>query len=338
MISLRKLATLCNVSATTVSKALRDDPSISEATRSRIKTMAESLNYRPNRLANVIFSGRTQLFALLVGRSMQSPLNRLVMAAQDHAFDHGYGLLLYNTNYDINREVACLHHALENRVAGVIVSTVNYHANERHFSEAIEARVPVVVTNAVIRTPNLAMVHGDDPLAARLLVEHLLSLGHRRIGHLAEPRLATEPTGRFEGYRETLISANIAPPRAWTRICQWSLDSGRAEADTLLRDQPDLTALFCANDLLALGALQAAQALGRRVPEDLSLVGMGNSVEGAQSGLTTIESHHDAIGRAAIDALLELQDWAPTSELPKHWQDCKLPGELIIRTSTAPAP
>jgi len=340
VISLRQLAKLCNVSATTASKALKDDPAISQETRQRIRTMAESLNFRPNRLANVIFSGRSQLFAAVVSRSSWEPFNALIEAAEDHAFDRGYGLLVYNTHDNVDREIQCLHHALENRVAGLIVGTANYQANKRHFWEVLEHKVPMVVFNVSLHDEGIVVVQGDNYDAATQSVRHLMDFGHQNIGHLAEPRQAIENTARYEGYRDAMIYGGLVPRGDWMRVCQWSHESGHREALNLLKSHPELTAIYCANDILALGAMEAAREVGRKVPDDLSLAGMGDLLAGrlVEPKLTTVHMNNKEIGRTAVDALLDLQGWDNSKPMPERWQNQLIAGRLVVRDSTGPAP
>lgn len=338
MISLRELARICGVSATTVSRGLRDDPRISQATRKRIREIAERLNYRPNRLAEVIFSGRVRTFAFIAPDLSKTYAAQILAAAQAHAFANHYAMMAYGSGSDPEKEIECIHHALENRTSGLLVSTTNYAANQRHFKEAQENKVPLVLVNTRILNANIALVHGDDLSAARQSVKHLIQLGHKKIGHLAEPRQEFETTERFQGYSEALIDAGIVPSKKLVRICQWSQDSGREQALDLLSKQSSITALFCANDNIAFGALQAAAQLGLRVPDDLSVCGVGNLPLSQHSHppLTTYETHHDQVGRSALEALIDLQSWDPDTPLPKKWEDYRIAGELIPRSSSGP--
>lgn len=323
------VAQLAGVSTATVSRALNDTGQIAPQTRIAIEAAVEQLGYRPNTIARSLVTKSTQTIALLLPDITNPFYAALVSGIQEHALDRGYTMLLCTTEGDAEREEQYLSLLRSKQVDGALVDGLRLPPER--MAGFVEDGFPIVCLDRDIDSSSIPLVQVDNRLGGRLATEHLLALGHTRIGHVtgaSELRISAE---RLAGFREALASAGIAVDAQLVAEGRFTEETGHDGALALLERRPDLTAVFAANDLSALGVLSALATRGRRVPEDVSVVGFDDLPLAAFTTppLTTVHQPATEIGRRATEILLELTR-GKRARTTRHL----LEPRLVVRDST----
>jgi len=319
------VAAAAGVSKSLVSLVLQGSPRVSPARRAAVQQAIAELRYRPSRAAATLAGSRTRTIGVLIEDYRNPWFVELLTGLQLELAPLGYRVAVEELRLNASVDASPVDGLLALRVEGIVIAT------EPTEEMASVANIPVVIAGSrELVLPGADVVANDDHLGGRLATEHLLGLGHRRIGHVTGVGRAARL--RTEAYTETLRAADLpimifgGDRHGTTEIDGYQL------ADRLLHDHPDTTAIFAANDVMALGAAAAAQERGRRVPQDLSLIGYDNSpVAHAQLlRLTTVDDRSREVGIAAARHLLSRLDEStaePTVTL--------IAPELVVRSSTA---
>jgi LacI family transcriptional regulator, repressor for deo operon, udp, cdd, tsx, nupC, and nupG len=335
MVRLKDIAEQAGVSVMTVSKALRDAPDVSEATKARLKELARQLGYVPDSSAQGLRNRTTKLFGLIIP-SMANPIfARLVLAIEERAFEAGYDLLLGYTLHNTEREEKCIRRFLSRRVDGLFISPVYRLEQEAPiYRELLARKSPVVLLghNAPF-CAQFVNVATDDVSAAHAMTQHLLQLGHRRIAFFAGPPATPWTRERFEGYRRALRQAGIEVDEKLIFQAGRTAEDGTKAAMQMINESSDATAVQAVNDLVAAGCAEVLLKQGIRIPQEVSVVGFGNSMlsEFFRVPLTTIDQPKHRLGSAAMDAMTNL--------LRGHRPESKrLPAQLVARDSSGTAP
>jgi LacI family transcriptional regulator len=329
--TIREVAREAGVSIATVSHALSGKRPVSGATRKRIRSAARKLGYRPNQLAASMITGRTQTLGVLVPDIANPFFSGLVHAAEAAAAARGYTVVF---------STAELEPALEARAVEVLhdkrVDALLYLGGTDRENKALRALAragtPVVALDEALPTiPRTAsLVTVDNEEGGRLAAHHLLELGHTELAAVTGPSGLPTSRARLKGLADG--AGERKPHRRRIRYAEaYTIEGGRAAAHDLLEREPEITALFCANDLMALGALEAARGLGRRVPEDLSILGFDDIFVSAlvSPPLTTIRQPLARLGKEAAELAIDLIDGNVTGPERRV-----LPIELVVREST----
>jgi DNA-binding LacI/PurR family transcriptional regulator len=301
------IADRANVSQTTVSRVLnrRDDGFISEATKQRVLVAAREMGYRPNRLAKALASGITHTIGMM---SPHSYFNfEIAHGAEIEAGSNGYRVIRGCANIDYQTETHQIELLLEHCIDGIILVGLGRPEHAGRYLDLIdEARIPCVTLDEETFADRVDTVVSDDVHGARTAVEHLLSLGHTRIAHLSakEQGLSTG-RNRHAGYELALLNAGIEIDESL--IACGHFDHTRAAEGMLkLLDLPNPpTAVFAASDYMASRAMLAARKRGVRMPEDIALVGYGNTEISDFIAMTTVNQHTEEMGRLAFLRLLQ---------------------------------
>lgn len=337
MISLRQLAQKTNVSLSTVSRALRDDPSVKATTRARIQAVAEACNYKPNRLVEGLIHGKTRIIAI-INSSISTPQHaNMVEAVIDEVTRRDWGCVVYNTHKLKEREAICLNQAMSLRVSGIVISSVNYDANESFYEELLKCQTPFVMTSEY--SPDLAVphIHGEDYGSAVELINHLYYLGHRKIGLIAGPRDSWKYSLRHNGVLDRGKELGVLLDDESVMETDWSIESAYRQTKKIMARFPDLTALIGANDNLAVGIYKALQEDSIRIPDDVSVVGYGDSYIAPHLNppLTTVNQDLKGIGKRCAEVLFELMEREGDAPLNRKYLDISVAGSLVVRHSTA---
>lgn len=326
--SLADVARRAAVSTQTVSRVANGRTNVDAATRERVQQAMAELGYRPNRAARALKAGRFHAIGVitsyLTSFGMMRTLDEIVLAASAAR----YSVTLLPITATRGGVSGAIDRLSEQAVDGIVVTV------EPHLLEGAEvtlpADVPIVVVNTGAGT-ELNLVDSDQEGGARLATRHLLDLGHPTVWHLAGPTESAPAAARAHGWAETLREAGLEPPPVL--VGDWTARSGyRHGLD--LAGRGDVTAVFAANDQLALGLIQALHEAGRTVPDEVSVVGFDDMPESAYfwPPLTTVRQDFTEIGRNAIALLLQqLEDPGRHGGV-----DQVIPTRLIERQSTAP--
>ena len=333
MVRLKDIAKIGHVSVMTVSKALRDAPDISAATKARLQALARGMGYVPNLAAQGLRTRTTKLFGLVVSSFTNPIFARIVMAIEERAHQHGYDVILSHTLNLPEREEICIRRLLSRRVDGLFISPVyRLSPSAPIYDELLRRRTPTVLLGHTANfCQNFLNVETDDLLASYAVTRHLLELGHRKIGFLTGPAFAPWSAERQDGYRRALREFNIEVDDNLIFTAGTRLEDGEKAALELINEGRPITALQAVNDLVAIGAAEVFLSQGYRIPEDISIAGFGNILlsEHFRVPLTTVRQPKYRLGMAAMDAMVKLL--RGERAMPQ-----RLPAELTIRKSTGP--
>lgn len=337
-ITIKHVAKVAGVSAQTVSRVLNNRPDVATATRQRILKIIDDLGYQPNIVARSLSQRRTYTLGVVTAGLKYTGPSRTLNGITNKAEELGYTLLLKELPgfeaHDVN---AILDYLLARQVDGIIWAVQEVGDNRQEFGTRLPAIPVPIVFLTMKKRPGLNIVAVDNYAGGRQATEHLLNLGHRKIGHIAGPLAWWEARERKRGWEKRMAEADL-PAENWVEGT-WSSRSGVRSLKQLLTQAPDTTAVFAANDQMALGALHYAHRHGTRVPEDLSLVGFDNLAESAYywPPLTTIAHDQFDLGclavREAVKAITSQQDVTSPSHQP---QSIFIQPKLIVRGSSEP--
>ncbi|HEU0008249.1 MAG TPA: LacI family DNA-binding transcriptional regulator [Verrucomicrobiae bacterium] len=335
MVRLKDIAARAGVSIMTVSKALRDEPDISQATKGRLRALAAEMGYTPDSLAQGLRSRRSKVFGLVISAVTNPVFARVMMAIEGRAHELGYGILFGQSLNIPEREQSVIRQLLSRRIDGMFVTPVYRLEPVAPVYEELGKRgTPVVVLGH--RAPfceRFANVETDDIAASITATQHLLELGHRRIAFFAGPPAAPSAQERIEGYRRALREANIEIDDRLIFAAGSTIEEGEKAALQMFNEAPGATAIQAVNDLVAIGAANILLSQGLQIPRDMSLVGFGNVLvsEHFRVPLTTIRQPKYRLGAAAMELMLRLlRGEAPSTT--------RLSAEIIIRQSSGAPP
>ncbi|OEO29901.1 hypothetical protein VW23_001555 [Devosia insulae DS-56] len=326
--TIRRVAELAGVSIATVSRTLAHPDKVTEATREKVLDAVRQTGFVPNRQA-VDFRRRATNNVVLLVRDITNPFYlEIYRGIEELAFANGYSVLMGDAQYDDARVARYIDMVRNRQADGLILMTGWIPAS------IPEAKLPqTVIALELIDGSVLPTVAIDNRKAARLATEHLLSLGHRRIAHITGPIGMLMSDERHEGYLEALRAADIAPDPALTYLGDYHLGSGQAAIRAFEERRVGFTGLFCSNDEMAVGAINALRGLGKRVPQDVSVVGFDDMDYALSSDppLTSVRQPRREIGRKAMQMMVDLLAGKP---LASRWFEAGV--ELVVRQSTAP--
>lgn len=335
MTTLVEVARAAGVTAATVSNVLRNRGKVGEETRRRVLAAVEQLGYRPNLMARALVEGKPHTMALVVSSIANPFYPEFALEVERAARKLGYFLLVCNTNDDPAQERAYLDAVGGALAQGVIVMNADFVQLDA-LQDLRRRGVPVVLCmwERPQEPPPLPCVAVDLYQAGVLAAEHLLRLGHRRIGAVC----GSEPSGnhqwRLRGFLDTVEQAGAAVPPSCLRYGHDTIDDGRNAAHSLLASEPGLTAVFATNDLPALGVLQAAAELSLEVPRDLSVIGVTDIQLAHQMrpALSTVAMPTAEAAMLAVQLLQSEIDAKPDHKPPMAVTE---PPRLVVRGSTA---
>ena len=328
--SIKDIARLARVSHPTVSRALHRSPLVNLKTAEKIRKIAEESGYRPSAVARSLVTSRTRTLGVVVTSIADPFVAEVVGGIEEEANAHDYSVFLADSNADPQREVRVVQSFEERRVDGIVVTASR--VGVLYANMLSEMQIPIVLLNNQHPGEFAHSVMIANFEASRSAVQYLLQLGHRRIAYIGDRFGYSSDSERFSGYRSTLDEADIAFQPDFVEHGDGKPEGGAAAMERLLALEPLPTAVFCYNDLTALGALHTIRKNGLRVPEDISLVGFDDLflTQYTDPPLTTVRQPKHEMGRLAMQVMLKLLTGGDTE------QKIKVPGELIIRESAAP--
>jgi LacI family transcriptional regulator len=309
--TIKDIAKLAGVSVTTVSRALNGYSDVNEQTREKIVGIAKELNYSPNTLARGLVMNKTNTIGLLVSgmtkESVKDNFTYLVLSGiNQYAGETDYDIVLFSTNSTKQREKTYSQLCRERRVDGAIIQGIR--TDDPYLQEVIESDIPCVLIDISVESDTVGYVTTDNIMGAKKAVQHLVELGHRHIAMINGHDFAFVSQKRLEGYKLGLKTAGISFRSDWVVRGLFEEEKAEKAACTLLEKNPEITAIFCASDLMALGAISAVKKRGLRVPEDISIIGYDDIMLASYSNppLTTISQNVIQLGYHASKLLIEM--------------------------------
>jgi DNA-binding LacI/PurR family transcriptional regulator len=339
-VTIRDVARAANVSISTVSHVLSGKRPTSGATRERVEDVIRRLGYRPNRVAQSLVWRRPFALGLIIPDIRNPYFPAFALGAEERVRERGYTLVLGNSEYDPEREESYLELVRSQQLAGAIYCLGDEMSPIlAQIQQAVEEGLPVVLVHSPMAS--VPTVCADNRQGGRLAAQHLLGLGHRQIGIISALPLDEGMADREGGFLDVLRESGMAVDRSAvpSMYGNHQIEGGRQATTELFEHAPGLTAIFVLNDLMALGALEAVRASGRRVPDDVSVVGFDDIPFAALANppLTTVGQPIRQLGERAADLLLRVIDDGMEPQDASTQPNVLLPNELIVRGSTAPA-
>jgi LacI family transcriptional regulator, repressor for deo operon, udp, cdd, tsx, nupC, and nupG len=327
MASIKDVAKRANVSTATVSRVLRNAGNVTEETKRRVLEAIEALNYQPNVLGRYLRRMETETVLVIVPDITNPFFSKVLRGIEAVALERGYQVLLGDTQNDVRLEEQYLNMLPQKQVDGMIFLTAR---TRKELMEEMSRQFPIVLACEYLEGTDIPTVSIDNISSARKATEHLIGLGHRRIAHLTGPMDVILSRDRLRGYYQALAQHDIDVDAALVQEGDFSYESGYNVTLKLLALEKPPTAIFAANDAMAVGAIKAVRHRGGRVPDDVAVVGFDDIQMASifEPGVTTIAQPMFDIGKQAMKLLLQLIDGEEVER-----RQFVLPDRLVIRES-----
>lgn len=332
-VTIKDIARILGISPSTVSRALKNHPDISEATKQAVNELAEKLKYEPNAVALSLKQSRSKTIGVVIPEIVHYFFSSVISGIEDVAYDAGFTVIICQSNERYDREVANVKALLSHRVDGVLVSITKETTQFDHLYAIQERKVPMVFFDRIVPEIKTDQVIIDDWQSAYDATKHLIDGGRKRIAHFAGPQNLVIGKERKAGYMQALSDAGLAIDPNLIIVAD-SFEKAIKATDELLDMDVPPDGLFAVNDLTAIGAMQTLKKRGIKVPEEIAVVGFS---DGRFSGITdpnlsSVDQHGYEMGTIAMELLLKrIQE--PELNLPA--QSRVLKANLIVRGSSS---
>ena len=314
-VSLKDIAEKAGVSVATASRALADHPRISQATKMRVRRIAQELGYTPSAVARSLVKQETRTLGVVTTTVTDPYAAEVVRAVEDAAEAAGYHLLLVASHGIPRRELKALQMLYERRVDGIVV--ISARGTEEYEPLLESMGVPVVLVNGRVPHPLAHSVSADNRQGARLATEYLLDMGYTHIAYVGGPTQGQSARYRLQGYMEALQAAGHAPHPDLIFPGRGTAEDGRRALRAMFELRPRPDAVVCYNDLTAFGVLAEAWATGISIPDDLAVIGFDNLPfsELTSPPLTTVAQPTEEMGRTAVSLVLRQRRREPVEDV-----------------------
>ena len=333
-VTIKDVAQKAEVSITTVSRVLNDkvDEYMRKETKDRILQAIKELNFKPDKRAQSLRGLKTKIIGLIIPNRLNPYFEQLAQAIEEVCFDEGYGILLCNSNYSLERESIYLDLLERQKVDGIIISTVGL--TKKKFNELIAREIPIVLIDEDVPGVNAPAVFANNYMGGCQAAQHLIELGHRRIAFISGPMNLLSSRQRYRGYYDTLIKNGMKVEKGLFKEGTLTYEKGYKATLELLEEGKEFTAIFCSNDLMAFGAMRAIQDKGGKIPQDYSIVGFDDMHFSSISNprLTTVAQ---PVKEMAFRAFIAFKDQI-SGELSQEKKHQFLDTQLIARESSHP--
>ena len=333
-VTIKDIARELKISPSTVSRALKDHPDISPATKKAVRELAEKLDYQPNSVALSLRKSKTFTIGVIIPQLVHHFFSTVISGIEDVAYNEGYHVMICQSNELYEREVLSTQALLASRVDGMLASIAQETKDTRHFQSVMNKGIPLVFFDRVVSGLDASSVVVDDFGGAYRAVEHLIRSGCRRIVHLSGPSNLLISQSRSRGYQKALEDYGIHSGEELVIKAGLSIEEGRVACEKLLALEQLPDAIFAANDPVAIGALQLLKERGVKVPEDISIVGFSNEpiTSLIDPPMTTVAQPGFEMGQLAVRLLLDEIALPDEEEGVSSMRELKT--ELVVRKST----
>jgi DNA-binding LacI/PurR family transcriptional regulator len=332
--SIREVAKRARVSIATVSRTINNPSAVDPATAERVRRAVNELRYFPDSQARSLVSGRSRILGLIVSDITNPFFPELVKGFEDVAIHHGYEIMVSSTNYDSARMALCVRRLLERKVEGVAIMTSEM--DQPLIDQLVRRKVPTVFLDVGSVHALISNIQVDYASGIKEAVQHLLDLGHTRIGFISGPLSLKSACIRRTAFLECLTRTGILEDEQLVTEGDHTIDGGLDAMTRLLESTKPPTAVLASNDLTAIGALRAVRSKGRRVPEDVSVIGFDDIhfAEFTEPPLTTVALSRRELADKAIRALLQHIE-PDEAGSAAHGAEYTVTPVLVVRQSTA---
>lgn len=332
MTTIKDIAKRVGVSITTVSRALNGYDDVSESTRKKIQVAAKELGYRPNASARSLVMKKSKTIGLIVSEVSRSGIKdsfayEVLCGINDCSGELDYDLILFSTNPSKQKSKSYTDLCLERGVDGAMIMGIRL--DDPYLHEVIDARIPCVLIDIPFQNENVGYISTDNMSGAKEATMHLIANGHRKLAMINGHENAAVSMDRLKGFRSAIEASGNPFDSVKIISGNFTETGGEQAVQQLFERDPDITAIFCASDLMALGALKGLQQLGKRVPEDVSIVGYDNIhlTQYTSPPLTTVNQNKYDMGYQAAKLLIDMLE----GNITDH--KVILPHELVERDS-----
>jgi len=334
VVTIKDVAREAGVSHTTVSRALRGNPHISMDTTEKILRLAKDMGYEPSAAARSLKTNRSQVLGVIVSSIDDPFFSEILQGIDDTAQQKGYSLFIAASQRIRQREKAIVRTMREHRVDGVIICSTPFSIEQSHQLSSFD--IPIVIINNQSSEDHQYSIYHDDLHGSRQVMKHLIKLGHKRIGYLGYSHAGRTDLKRMSGYQEQMQAAGLPINEGYVIEADSSdLHCGETLAQKFLSLPQPPTAIFCFNDLLAIGLMHGLQEKGIHIPGEISVAGFDNITYSAYTNppLTTFDQHKRSIGIKAAELILSIL--YDNQEQVTDTRIQLLQGSLLVRKSTS---
>ncbi|MFC2089726.1 LacI family DNA-binding transcriptional regulator [Bacteroidota bacterium] len=331
-VTIKDIARILGVSPSTVSRALKDHPDISSATKMQVKELVDKLKYKPNAIALSLRSQKSNMISVIVPQIVHHFFSSVISGIDEVARENGYNVMIFQSNENYEREVEIIQAIETNRAEGVLVSVSKTTTSFNHFKELVDNDFPLVFFDRVSDELDTDKVIVDDFTGAMNAVEYLIGKGCMRIAHLAAPQNLLIGYHRQRGYISALEKNRMKVDDRFIIKCDTIEEAYEVVPDLMkLTDPPD--AIFAVNDMTAAGTVNILKKMKYRIPEDVSVIGFTDGLVSTVTDppLTTVSQHGFEMGKKAARMLLERIDHPDSGKKPYTEV---IPTELVVRGTT----
>ncbi|MCG8483936.1 MAG: LacI family transcriptional regulator [Clostridia bacterium] len=331
-VTIKDIAKKANVSIATVSRVINNkSEGVGPETRERILNIIKESNYHPSRIAQGMVTKKTNILGLILPDISNPFFPDLVRGVEDTASHYGYNLVLCNSDKNSDKEEAYIRVLKENNAAGIIYTSV-VKRKEKNIKLLLKNKIPFVIMDRSINISNVPKVYTNNIFGMHEMVEYLINNGHRCIAYISGPKYNSSSEQRLKGFKKALNDAGITIDLELIKDGDYSINSGKACMTEILKTGKCFTAVACANDLMALGALEVLKDKGIRVPQEISITGYDDIVMTTFTTpkLTTVVQPKYEIGCEAAELLIKLVNGEEIQQ-----KEVILQPKLAIRESVA---
>jgi LacI family transcriptional regulator len=329
--TIHDIAKELGISASTVSRALNDNPRISQITREKIKAFAEKLGYRPNTLASNLRNKKSNTIGIVVPLINRNFFSSVISGVEDVAFSAGYNVVISQSNDNAAKEVSIVKSMFLNRVDGLIISIAMQTSTFDHLKLFRRKNIPLVFFDRAVAEIETDKIVVDDFAGGFRVTQHLIDEGYKRIGLIAGPQNLKIYLDRKNGYLEALQKNGFAYDESLIVYIKLTSDEGTPAIDQLMSFPNPPDAVFCGNDTTALVVMNYLRDKGFRIPQDIGIVGYSNEPfsKVVSPSITTISQPGFEMGQKAAELIIR-----KIENKERTYQTITLPTELIVRESS----
>ena len=329
--TIHDIARELKISASTVSRALQDNPRISQKTKEKIKLIADAMGYRPNTLASNLRNKKSNTIGIVVPLINRYFFSAVISGVEDVAFKAGYTVVISQSNDLANKEIAIVQSMFANRVDGLIISIAMQPTNYEHLRTFRKKNIPLVFFDRSVAEIETDKIVVDDFMGGFRVTQHLVDQGYKRIAHMAGPQNLQTYIDRKKGYRDALEKNGITYDENIVVTNSLTLEDGSIAVKQLMSLPVPPDAIFCGNDTTALVSMIYLRDKGVKIPEEVGIVGFSNEPFSrvVSPSISTIAQPGFLMGQKAAELIL-----SQIETKNKYFQTLVLPTELIIRESS----
>jgi DNA-binding LacI/PurR family transcriptional regulator len=335
--TIKDVAKEARVSIATVSRVINNLDRVKSTTRKKVEDAIEKLQFNPNQIARTMINGETKSVGLIVPHLSNDYWSQVAESIQEELWQLGYTVMLCTTSVvenPVDREIAFLKNFIQRNVDGIIFGTLRDFSSFEHPDiKEILSTEQVAIVAFDQKIPGISQVNGDHMYGAQIAVEHLIKLGHTQIAYIGGT--LTNPD-RELGYRNAHVMNNLVVNESTIKRGSATYEFGYSSILELLNSKEEFTALFCGNDLIAIGAMQAIESMGLKVPDDIAIIGYDdiNLSSMIKPALTTIRQPIKKMAKSAVDLLIEMIE--NRTLLENNPKTLMFQMELVTRESSGP--